>query len=386
MKNHAVLLFLTVFAGFVFVKSANSQIPEFKYFEIGQTDELLGQTSLVDVDNDGDLDYIVGSGYGTIWWFEYQSEDTWVKHILGKNCLTDAGGVAFDVDGDGWVDQVSGQTWYRNTGDPKNEQFERYENKAIYAYDNIAADINGDGTLDLISMSDIDGLYWYDYSKDPFKKWKGREIGEGLKTGIAPLSVGDFDEDGDLDIARSNLWYENVKGDGKKWKMRRNLELTQLKGDNPNSTKTQAIDFDGDGDTDLVQVSSFYEDCSVLWLEKQDKRGLTWFAHWIETNTGQDLQSLCVADFDNDGDNDVFSGGGDMTKDFHKRCFIWENIDGKGLEWKKHEILIDHECVDAVCGDVDGDGDIDICSKPWKGKVNYYLKNMHIENGGKAKN
>ena len=64
---------------------------------------------------------------------------------------------------------------------------------------------------------------------------------------------------------------------------------------------------------------------------------------------------------------------------FHKRCFIWENTDGEGTEWKRHEILVDHECHEAVAADVDGDGDIDICTKPWKGTTNIYLRNMLVE-------
>jgi len=38
---------------------------------------------------------------------------------LAEKAKTDAGGVAFDVDGDGWVDQVSGDTWFRNPGKPR---------------------------------------------------------------------------------------------------------------------------------------------------------------------------------------------------------------------------------------------------------------------------
>ena len=80
-----------------------------------------GQTSLVDVDRDGDLDFITGGKDSEkhIFWFEYQGPDKWVRHILGNDQPSDVGGTAFDVDGDGWIDHVSGGAWYRNTGKPR---------------------------------------------------------------------------------------------------------------------------------------------------------------------------------------------------------------------------------------------------------------------------
>jgi len=136
---------------------------------------------------------------------------------------------------------------------------------------------------------------------------------------------------------------------------------------------------DEDGDTDLVQAESNNPEGRIAWHANKDGKGINWFTHKIDYDTKQDLHSLCVADFDNDGDADVFSGGGPMTGDLSKRCFIWENKDGLGEEWIRHEILADVECFDAVAGDVDGDGDIDICSKPWKGNTVYFLRNMIME-------
>ncbi len=49
------------------------------------------------------------------------------------------------------------------------------------------------------------------------------------------------------------------------------------------------------------------------------------------------------------------------------RWFIWENVDGRGAAFKERVILDNglggHE---AVVADVDGDGDLDICSKLWR--------------------
>ena len=52
-----------IFAAFIFINGITfSQVFNFKYHVIGKTDEeLLGQASLVDMDKDKDLDFVVGS-------------------------------------------------------------------------------------------------------------------------------------------------------------------------------------------------------------------------------------------------------------------------------------------------------------------------------------
>ncbi len=88
------------------------------------------------------------------------------------------------------------------------------------------------------------------------------------------------------------------------------------------------------------------------------------------------MHSLCVEDFDNDGDLDICSGAGPLSGNLYKRLFIFENFDGEGEKWENHEILFKIECTDAVAADVDGDGDIDICAKTWKDDKVYFLRNM----------
>jgi hypothetical protein len=97
----------------------------------------------------------------------------------------------------------------------------------------------------------------------------------------------------------------------------------------------------------------------------------------------------------NDGDFDIFTVEMEGIPGARlPRWFIWENVDGKGADFVERVILDaalgGHE---AVVADVDGDGDLDICSKLWRprkdnanGGRNHadYLENLLKKAGGSS--
>ncbi len=363
------------------VASAADAFPTFQCHEIAQVGHSMGQTSLVDIDKDGDLDWVVGQS-GKMWWFEYQNPDRWIRHDMGEGAKTDVGGCAFDIDGDGWIDQVSGTAWYRNTGKPQTEQFERFENGAISCHDNVAADIDGDGRLDLVACSDNKAhvlVAWYSIPDPPTEKWTEHKVGEGIHGGVDPKGVGDLDGDGDNDIVRGDAWFENADGKGLTWSL--HATLVPAGGSRPDrfglALKSWVFDMDRDGDNDVVQAEADCTDGRVFWFENSEQ-GRQWRYRPISPeHTQQDFHSLALADFDNDGDLDVFSGGGPLSTEPHQ-CFIWENLDGKAGRWQEHLILTGKRCHEAKAADVDQDGDIDICTKPWNGNLHIFLRNTLV--------
>ncbi|UCC99140.1 MAG: VCBS repeat-containing protein [Phycisphaerales bacterium] len=359
---------------------AAAAFPEFAYYTIDRIGKQMGQTSLVDIDKDGDLDWVVGERART-WWFEYVSAEKWIRHDLGQGVRTDVGGTAFDIDGDGWIDQFCGTGWYRNTGKPRTEPFERFDSGTIICHDNVAADINGDGKLDVVAISDQKAhlvTVWYEIPANPREKWIEHKIGGGIHGGVGPHGIGDLDGDGDDDIVRGDVWFENLDGKGLQWS--EHAVLTAPEGNRPDryglAIKVWVCDLDADGDLDIVEAEADTVDGRVFWFE--NKGGAqNWTGRLISANhTNQDFHSLAVADFDNDGDLDVFSGGGPLTEKPPHKWFIWENKDGKAATWVQHEILSGKRCHEAKAADVDADGDIDICSKPWNGDEHIYLRNM----------
>jgi len=377
--DSSLVAFLIVLAA---ASALCAAIPRFECHQIAEVGRSMGQTSLVDIDKDGDLDWVVGQS-GKMWWFEYVGPANWIQHDMGSGARTDVGGCAFDIDGDGWIDQVSGTAWYRNTGKPRTELFERYDNGAISCHDDVAADVDGDGRLDVVACSNDKRhivTVWYTIPDNPRDKWIEHKIGKGIHGGVGPAGVGDLDGDGDSDIVRGDVWFENTDGKGTQWTER--ADLTPPGGNRPDryglAIKVWVCDLDKDGDLDIVEAEADTVDGRVLWFENEGK-AKSWECHLLSADhTKQDFHSLAVADFDNDGDLDVFSGGGPLSQDVHK-CFIWENADGKAGRWQEHLILEGKRCHEAKAADVDADGDIDIATKPWRGSLHIYLRNMLIE-------
>jgi hypothetical protein len=354
----------------------------FQLHEIGEFRERMGQTSLVDVDNDGDLDWVFGCS-GEMYWYEYKSPVDWALHEIGKGASTDVGGCPADINQDGWIDFVVGDSWYENTGRSKTEFFILHHKNMISCHDNLYLDIDGDGIKDVVSLSDHPDhpvLAWYRIPAKPEGNWDYHKIGGGIHGGIAPRGYGDLDRDGDVDIVRGNAWFENLDGRGGQWTMHE--VLVPEGGNRPDryglALRTWVEDMDQDGDPDIVMAEADTKDGRVFWFENRENAG-TFAYHPISANsTMQDFHSLALADFDSDGDVDVSSGGGPLSEEIH-RLYIWENISGDASHWKEHLILEGKRIHEAVAGDVDRDGDVDICTKPWNGGLHIYLENKIIE-------
>ncbi|MCS7304355.1 MAG: VCBS repeat-containing protein [Thermoguttaceae bacterium] len=350
----------------------------------------VGLTALVDVDRDGRLDFVLGAAQpapSTLYWFRFVARDRWEKHVVGTNFLSVVGLAALDVDGDGWLDFVCSGVWYRNTGKPRQEQFERivFDPNAGGAHDIVAADIDGDGRKDIVMMGDertrLNSLRWYKIPADPRQPWPFYQIGPPVHGAITPNGIMDVDSDGDLDVLRADTWFENHDSKGTKWLPHPNIPFGR-KGPYGVCVRTAVADLDTDGNQEIIMVDADITDGKAVILRTPDK-GQSWQKQQLPQSFSYgSMHTLAVADFNGDARPDIFVNEQEdlLPKDRQNpRWVIWENLGGGRFA---ERIILDQKLGghEAVVGDVDGDGDIDICSKEWIPKpYNANQGRMHLD-------
>jgi hypothetical protein len=408
LKSWTSFLFVAFVSSWFNSSPAGAESPKFEHhfittdLPIGQNGQgNYGQTALVDIDKDGDLDFILGRKAGgrnsILYWFEHQGPDKWVKHIAGYETRSDVGVAAIDVDGDGWLDLVTSGAWYRHPGSAVREkEFEKFifDDKNTNAHDVLAVDLNHDGKLDIVTMRGPegaykaeDGLVAYFISADPTEAWDRHVVGPGVHGAITPRGFGDIAGSGHADLVVADTWYENVGGKGVEWKAHKNIPFGR-KGPFGMCVRTWIGDIDGDGRADVVMNDADITASRVAILKNTDGKGGAWEKTLLpQSLVYGSLHSLAVADFNGDGRLDIASNEQEELLPPDRRdpkWVVWENL---GNDQFAERIVLNaklggHEL---QAGDVDGDGRIDIVSKPWSvqswngvgGKMHVdYLRNV----------
>ena len=380
-----------------------SRFKKWTHFSI--TDSLPGQAwgtggiGLGDFTGNGKPDVAVSRRETlTAYWFERKSDGVWVRHVIGQSehLARTLGAVVLDIDQDGWPDIAFSRVWFRNPGNLADDPDAPWEARSYDGggHDIVAADINGDGKADLVAY-DGHVLAWFDTSNGLAKTVIADDRDE--HGGIAPCGVGDLNGNGRPDIVIPGVWLENP-GDGHgEWRRHTWPHEPIPKASYGPSIRSWVVDINGDGWNDIV-----YSDCDtgcghVYWAENKGA-GRQWVRHRLPDPPGDErtgsFHSLGVADFDQDGNLDIFAGEQEdastsmMAKgllpmkpeDLKERGVIWVNSGGRSPTF---EPVVIHEgrpgWHDAVLADIDGDGAIDIVSKVWNTDWNKQGRNYHVD-------
>lgn len=290
----------------------------------------------IDIDSDGDLDFVGGAAHKDPIWLEnkHQTSDTdekpWACRIIDTEVRGIHSIISADVNKDGRLDLIvnnfkpegllsNSAMWYEIPLKPlSNTPWIR----------NIFADKDAAGGSHYFGFGDVDGDGW----------------GE-----IALAAKGKPFENGNWFAYWKNPTGKNTKDPWKKVDLLNNRE---------GATNILITDVNADNKNDFVISHGHGE--GIFWLQAPD--------YQIHTIDDKMIcpHSLTKADFDQDGDIDIASCGFKS-----KRLSLYFN-DGKGL-FQRVDIDNDQESYDLKCIDIDLDGDLDILnSGRGSGNVSWY--------------
>jgi elongation factor P hydroxylase len=301
------------------------------------------------------------------------------EHVIADKYGYAFGVTAADLDGDGDLDLTSCDTrgdalyWFENDGTGTFQRHFIQANETGWFERHAVGDINGDKLPDVVIVKNHDSqLIWFENNGQPAqdKSWKRHVLATDFKRAYDVVLV-DLNGDGRLDVAASAwigdqiAWFANPgpNSDDQEWK--REIVDSQI----AESRTVRAADFNGDGKPDLLGTGRTAN--LTAWYEQTGMPSQPWKRHAIDETSVQPVHGEPL-DIDDDGDIDVVMGLGMHAAEGQAESHqvVWyENIGkpGRGESWKKHVVGPLPFAFEVVAADLDGDRDPDIVATAWGG-------------------
>ncbi len=272
-------------------------------------------------------------------------EPQWKQHTINGKSEFEAAS-AFDVDNDGKLDIVSGDTWYQ-APDWKPHHVRDVQRVGSYynCFATLPLDVNGDGNTDYVTVGYFGkNVGWVENPGKVGAPWTYHEV--DLPGNSEAAQASDLTGDGIPDILPNPVqvvaWYEVAKkADGKGLDLKKHDFGKEAAGHGVGSG-----DVNGDGRRDILTPKGWFE------APSDPSRGAwNWHPEW---NLGATGIEILARDVDGDGLSDVVYGAG------HDYGLFWmKQTKGSGGErvWTKQSIDNSIASVHTLMwADIDGDG------------------------------
>ncbi len=292
-----------------------------------------------------------------------------------------------DLDGDGDLDYVGfdrddGVLVYLNDGEefPTFSELELTGNDLENGItgDVLAADFDLDGDYDIVASMDIspdpaEVVFRFlanDGSQNPLFTTYYVDVNEYIR--MYNMNIADLDGDNDIDIfydrySNNFYWYENA-GDSL---------VEHYSGNNSNifrNGRSEIFDFDQDGDLDVF--SPLHDEDAAFFMQRNDGDQELSFTESFLIDDYSYGHCIKFSDLDDDGDYDFIGSVKNNNENIHHISW-WENTDIENLEFTEHlikEFSQWRKATDFEFCDINQDGLIDFLAM-----VNRTQFRNHIE-------
>jgi hypothetical protein len=286
---------------------------------------LVSQILPIDLDKDGLLDVVVcDCKNNSVSWIRQYPMGTFQETVLASDLIAPAHAEAIDFDKDGDLDLMVGVLGMLF---PNNDK------------------------IGSVVILENDG-------KCSFKK---HIVAEKIAR-VSDVRAGDLDNDGDMDLAVAQFgyddgetrWIENLGN----WKFQSHV-LQNLSG----PINVEIVDVDKDGDNDIISLVS--QEWEETYCFVNDGKG-HFDPKLLYGSSNQDFgsSSICMSDFDQDGDQDIIYTNGDAFDYIPPQGRPWHGVqwlENQGnIKFEYHRICNFTGAVNARPVDIDKDGDLDL--------------------------